>query len=189
MINAIKMSILGLALVFLTTGCIVRTYNVVKDRQDLQVAGQGNQGYLMGAPKEDGKVEKTTRKLYVTEIEMGSPYEEKALIEKRKQEKAEKKVAKRQGKAAKKESAVKGEALSEESMVIVGEQDTQPTVAETTAKVKTYVVKKGDTLEKIAARPEIYGNKKKWYKIFKANENRLKEPNRIFPGQVLNIPE
>lgn len=61
-------------------------------------------------------------------------------------------------------------------------------VAETAAPSKKYIVQKNDTLEKIAARPEIYGDGKKWYSIYKANKDKLKSPDKIRPGQELTIP-
>lgn len=51
-------------------------------------------------------------------------------------------------------------------------------------KTRTYVVKKGDTLSKISIK--FYGTAAKWRKI--ADANKLKNPNRIFPGQKLKIP-
>lgn len=50
----------------------------------------------------------------------------------------------------------------------------------------TYVVKKGDCLWRIAGR--VYGNPFKWPKIYHANEDKIKNPNRIYPNQVLTIP-
>jgi len=52
---------------------------------------------------------------------------------------------------------------------------------------KTYTVKSGDTLGKIAK--EFYGNASKYPKIFEANKPMLTDPNKIYPGQVLRIPE
>lgn len=49
-----------------------------------------------------------------------------------------------------------------------------------------YEVKKGDTLSKIAK--EYYGNAMKYPLIFDANKPMLKDPNLIYPGQVLRIP-
>ncbi len=51
-----------------------------------------------------------------------------------------------------------------------------------------YTVKKNETLEDIAARPEIYGNKRRWREIYKANKDKIKNPNLIYPGQTLRIP-
>ena len=44
----------------------------------------------------------------------------------------------------------------------------------------------GDSLSKIAKRE--YGNANDWKRIFEANKDILKDPNKIFPGQKLKIP-
>ena len=49
-----------------------------------------------------------------------------------------------------------------------------------------YTVAKGDTLSAIAKRQ--YGNANKYMAIFEANRPMLKDPDRIYPGQVLRIP-
>jgi len=49
-----------------------------------------------------------------------------------------------------------------------------------------YEVKKGDTLSKIAE--EFYGDARLYPKIFEANRDILKDPNKIRPGQKLRIP-
>jgi nucleoid-associated protein YgaU len=51
---------------------------------------------------------------------------------------------------------------------------------------KIYEVKPGDSLSKIAKNE--YGNANAWPKIFEANKDILKDPNKIFPGQKLKIP-
>ena len=51
---------------------------------------------------------------------------------------------------------------------------------------RTYTVKSGDTLSKIAK--EFLGNANAYMKIFDANKDQLKDPNVIKPGQVLRIP-
>ncbi|MEZ4948770.1 MAG: peptidoglycan-binding protein LysM, partial [Saprospiraceae bacterium] len=50
-----------------------------------------------------------------------------------------------------------------------------------------YEVKKGDSLSKIAK--EFYGNAMKYPVIFEANKPMLKDPDLIYPGQVLRIPK
>jgi nucleoid-associated protein YgaU len=52
--------------------------------------------------------------------------------------------------------------------------------------VRTYTVVSGDSLSKIAKRE--YGDANKWHAIFEANRDKLKDPDRIYPGQVLTLP-
>lgn len=49
-----------------------------------------------------------------------------------------------------------------------------------------YTVVKGDYLSKISKR--VYGDAMKYDIIFEANKPMLKDPDKIYPGQVLVIP-
>ena len=51
---------------------------------------------------------------------------------------------------------------------------------------KTYTVKAGDTLSKIAK--ETLGHAGAYMKIFEANKDQLNDPDKIKPGQVLKLP-
>jgi nucleoid-associated protein YgaU len=51
---------------------------------------------------------------------------------------------------------------------------------------RTYTVKAGDTLSKIAK--EHLGNANEYMKIFEANRDQLTDPDKIKPGQVLKVP-
>ena len=51
---------------------------------------------------------------------------------------------------------------------------------------RTYTVKSGDTLSKIAK--EHLGDANSYMKIFDANKDQLSDPDKIKPGQVLKIP-
>lgn len=53
-------------------------------------------------------------------------------------------------------------------------------------KVKTYTVESGDCLWNIAKK--YYGNGAQYTKIYNANKGKIKNPNLIYPGQVLTIP-
>ena len=50
----------------------------------------------------------------------------------------------------------------------------------------TYTVAAGDSLSKIAK--HFYGDANKYMKIFDANKDQLKDPNKIQVGQKLRIP-
>ena len=50
-----------------------------------------------------------------------------------------------------------------------------------------HTVQSGDTLSKIAR--EVYGDANAYMTIFTANNPMLKDPDKIYPGQVLRIPE
>ena len=51
---------------------------------------------------------------------------------------------------------------------------------------KIYEVVPGDSLSKIAKRE--YGNANEWKRIYEANQDILKDPDKIYPGQKLKIP-
>ncbi len=50
----------------------------------------------------------------------------------------------------------------------------------------TYTVVSGDSLSRIAKR--FYGDANQWRRIFEANQDKIKNPDLIHPGQVLRIP-
>jgi nucleoid-associated protein YgaU len=68
----------------------------------------------------------------------------------------------------------------------VSQVNDQMTVQMQTAEAVLYTVESGDTLSKIAR--EQYGSAGKYMAIFDANKPMLKDPNKIYPGQVLRIP-
>lgn len=70
----------------------------------------------------------------------------------------------------------------------VASVDDQITVTGPIAQAARFVtVKKGDTLSAIAKAE--YGDANKYNKIFEANKPMLSHPDKIYPGQVLRIPE
>ena len=52
---------------------------------------------------------------------------------------------------------------------------------------QSYTVQKGDTLSHIAQKH--YGKASKWHAIFDANRDQIDDPDKIFPGQVLKLPD
>ena len=51
---------------------------------------------------------------------------------------------------------------------------------------RSYTVKKGDSLSKIAK--ETYGDASQWKKIHAANADLIKDPDKIQPGWTLQLP-
>ncbi len=69
-----------------------------------------------------------------------------------------------------------------EDHIILEKNEARTVVVES----KFYTVKKGDSLSKISK--EMYGDPMQYHKIFEANKPMLKDPDLIYPGQVLRIP-
>lgn len=86
-----------------------------------------------------------------------------------------------------------GQELKEKVLVAIGNVagisgvEDKVTVAESKAESRFYTVKKGDTLSVISN--EVYGNANLYNKIFEANKPMLSSPDKIYPGQVLRIPQ
>lgn len=70
---------------------------------------------------------------------------------------------------------VKGIAKVTDDMLVKGKQS------------RYYTVVSGDNLSKISK--SMYGDANKYMKIFDANKPMLSDPDKIYPGQVLRIPE
>ena len=69
----------------------------------------------------------------------------------------------------------------------VSSVDNQLAVDAPAAEGKFYTVKSGDSLSKIAK--EVYGDPMKYGVIFEANKPMLSDPDKIYPDQVLRIPQ
>lgn len=154
----------------------VKTYTVEEARVD-QNLEEGNRGYLIGRPQEieGDRDRKLTRTKYVAEVDLGPDVEN-----------ISKKKAAQQG-TANLEIAEEpdSEAITEE--VVANEAPVQKSIFKEPSKVVRYVVEKDDTLQKISKK--FYGTTKKWKKIYDANANKIKSPDRIFKGEVLEIPQ
>lgn len=77
---------------------------------------------------------------------------------------------------------IKEPGLSEEALLKEIEHLPQP------PKATRHVVKKGECLWIIAGYDDIYNNPLQWPKIYKANRDRIRDPDWIYPGQVFIIP-
>jgi LysM repeat protein len=174
MLKKIHLCLVCTLLAFVFSGCVARTYNLTRDRVD-QDLNAGNRGYLIGTipAEEAAKERKLTRTTRIVEIEMHSPVK----VTKPPKEKTPLRTP---------ETRIQEDYSSRDYIAqpyiprIERTQEPQPVTSQ------QYTVQEGDTLQKISQK--FYGTTKKWYKIYKANQETLKGPNRIYPGQVINIP-
>lgn len=168
-----KHGLILLLLVFLLSGCVVRTYEVTKDRID-QDLGAGNRGYLKGElpVTEEAKDRKSTRTIQTVEVEFYSP------IRFEKGPKA----------ASPEREVLHMEPLgrTEDREVWGNRGFISQSITPEAVSTEKYTVQKNDTLQKIAQK--FYGSSKKWSRIYEANRDILTGPDKIYPGQVINIP-
>jgi len=75
---------------------------------------------------------------------------------------------------------------SDFSNVRSGSSSTAPDQGESSQQGRSYTVKPGDSLSKIAQ--QVYGNMNDWRKIYDANRDIIQDPDLIHPGQTLRLP-
>ncbi len=68
----------------------------------------------------------------------------------------------------------------------IGEVEDNVKASDDKPAAQMVTVEKGDNLWKVSER--VYGDGSKYMKIFEANKPMLKDPDLIYPGQVLRIP-
>ncbi len=90
------------------------------------------------------------------------------------------------------EGEVAAQADAEKILLAIGnvegvdQVDNLMTVATPAPQAQFYTVVSGDTLSKISK--DYYGDPNKYNTIFEANKPMLNHPDKIYPGQVLRIP-
>ncbi len=193
------------------SGCVVKVYQKEMPREDIIV--EGNQGYLVGAPPKQGySVQKKTRKIFVTEIELVKPKElhvkylgEEKTNVKEKNVLSEAEKEHNYGyiyrKETKESDNYQQKQKIEEGSQQVGTEDVKKDMIRQESKTENkaseekgseekefliYKVQKGDTLQKISYK--FYGKYSLWPVIFKANKDKLEHPDSIYVGQELKIP-
>jgi len=68
------------------------------------------------------------------------------------------------------------------------EEKLKPEVVKLKPPKNIYKVRRGDSLWRISEYRNIYNDPYQWEKIFKANQDKIENPNLIYPGQKLIIP-
>jgi nucleoid-associated protein YgaU len=146
------------------SGCVARTYPLTRDRID-QDLSTGNRGFISGTAPVEDKIRDEQRTVRVFEIEIGKPYKAKCNTD----------------------SPIIMQDNRVSSETNYTQESSLPEATMSTGSFEKYTVGKNDTLQKISQK--FYGTTKKWNKIYEANRDTLKTPDRVYPGQVLNIPE
>ena len=100
--------------------------------------------------------------------------------------------------AAKAEEERLLQAATEAEIRLKAQQPGRSTEAEHSVQKKTkeltqplptsYTVRRGETLPQISARTEIYYDATLWPLIYRANRDQIRDPKRLWPGQVFVIP-
>jgi len=183
------------------SGCLKRVSvkTIEKELVD-QDATSGNRGYISGAkpPIEAAEKIHKTRKIYQVTLEV-PPYSEWKNF--RSEGTVDKELWGNRGYVYGGPQAVypSSDETEEDTSIILPEEvmeeavevrPAEPVKAKPMAeKVEftAYKVQKGDTLQKISRK--VYGTTKKWQKIFEFNKGTLKNPNKIYPGQKILIPQ
>ena len=78
---------------------------------------------------------------------------------------------------------VEGVERVDDKITVVVPEEEAPAVPEP----KFYTIQKGDSLWKIASKN--YGNGNKWQALFEANREVIQDPDKIYPGQQIRIPD
>jgi nucleoid-associated protein YgaU len=172
MLRKIILLAVGCFLSYAISGCTVRTYPLIRDRVD-QNLESGNRGFMVGESKAEDKPRKTTRAVQVVELEVF------------------------RSRKVKRESALPGAGISPDIFALESSarQKNIPAIKpifvkpikpyKTKTVIKQYTVQEGDTLQSISKK--FYGTSNRWKDVYKTNSKKLTSPNKIYPGQVINI--
>jgi len=205
-----KILIVCLLLAVLTvsvSGCVKRVdiSSLEKDRVDQEIAG--NKGFISGdvPPVDEPKQRDKKRRVYQVVIDV-PPYSNwknfrseptvdeelwgnRGYIYGGPQSVAPEEQTMESGSDEETAIMLPDEGTSEDSEQVVDEPKilVPVVIPQDEVSYSTYVVQKGDTLQKVSKKS--YGTTKKWKKIFDFNAGVLKNPNKIYPGQKIKIPQ
>jgi nucleoid-associated protein YgaU len=140
------------------SGCVARTYNLTRDRVDQELSSTSGNRGYIMGQAPEPQERKTTRTTRVFELELGR---------------------------TNKTSCPTTTPLTTETVEepkIAQEIQTE----DVNLSFEKYTVAKNDTLQKISKK--FYGTTKNWMKLYEANKDVLRGPDKLYVGQILNIP-
>lgn len=169
--STVAVAVMVVSSAMLLQGCVVRTYRLTRDRID-QDLNAGNRGFVQGQTTAADEQRPTTRTTQMVEVELGAPIR----FEKGKDISSSAPAA-----APQQENWGNRGYITSNQTPESGAGQVVPVES-----MEQYTVQKNDTLQKISQK--YYGTTKRWHKIFEANADVLKAPNKIYPGQVIKVP-
>ena len=184
-------------LVVFAAGCGIeaRTYVITKDRVGLDQTN-GNGGCVIGKCPPPAPPAETTRKIYVLELTAPVPESQVQKIEENAVNAITQSVETppTTGVAPAADNAAPAASDNSQAAPVVPVVGDEPAAAvpapadqnNGNMQAQTYTVQKDDTLQKISKK--LFGTYGKWYKIYEANKDKIKNPNILKPGTVLTIP-
>jgi LysM repeat protein len=90
--------------------------------------------------------------------------------------------------AAEAEIRLRAHQLAESAEAARSTQKTSKETPPSSPPPTSYTVRRGETLPQISARTEIYNDSTLWPIIYRANRDQIRDPKRLWPGQVFVIP-
>lgn len=78
---------------------------------------------------------------------------------------------------------------AEDRAALMGAESSMSKISGTSGTADSYSVVRGDNLWDISGKDSIYGNSYQWPLIYKANRNKIKDADLIYPGQVFDIDQ
>ena len=177
--------ILAGLMVLASCGCGMKARLYAVDRPRVDQATMGNAGYVAGEKKgAENIADRDTRRIYIFEFD-----KKKKLEEEQNAKKVD--VSSSQPEPVTPAKPVVTPTKDAITLPYIG--DDEPSAQSDTTPVNTigqkgelYTVLKDDTLQKISKK--VYGVFGKWTKIYDANKDKIKNPNFVKPGTVLDIP-
>ena len=76
--------------------------------------------------------------------------------------------------------------VEDDGLTVAGQQAAATSAPVPAPRTTYYTIEKGDTLSKIAQR--FYGDPQKYHDLFDANREVIQDPDKIYPGQQIRIP-
>ncbi|GAB4434461.1 MAG: DUF4398 domain-containing protein [bacterium] len=118
---------------------------------------------------------------------------EQEMIKRKREEEKKKQAELEKEKAAAKAETIKEEIKEPEKAQTAAATPKKKTIEDVRYRIEKrfpsfYTVKEESSLEEVSALPNIYNDRYYWPLIYKFNRNQVRDPNKLYRGQILKIP-